>query len=465
MSKLADNPYKTTLQRIARQYGIKPVGASHPHMELATTFLLSAVNRYLEDGARWSCVMPGSLLSGLNHEPLRSEKYRSSDVALPLQFDAIWELPQNTFKNKAIVLSGKKDDPPSPDVLEGRVYTDVGVYEEVHYTLNRQGNRSAWTNKGRNVEVADILGGGALKFSQGCDLFPRTALFHEFVERPNGNWDIAPIERTSNLWYLVNDQKKTSCEGLAAENVDKSYIFDAFISKHLSPFYMATPAKVLMPGKKVDGQWKAISATDKALMNTSTAYVFNQIEEDTNTPSSLATYLHDTINIYGKLDKQNFSTKNWLVLSSASGANPCAAYISLETLDRARLIIDQTLYWHLADSEDEAIYIVGLLNSDALSDAIKDFQPEGGFGKRHIHTLPYKIIPKYDNEDAAHIEVISRTRELTREWATLCRGGEYANLLQPNSSSLSSRRRRQQSAIRSLGTYAGYEAACHAVLG
>lgn len=108
MSKLADNPYKTTLQGIAQRYGIKPVGASHPHMELATIFLLSAVNRYLEDGARWSCVMPGSLLSGLNHEPLRSEKYRSSDVALPLQFDTIWELPQNTFKNKAIVLSGKK---------------------------------------------------------------------------------------------------------------------------------------------------------------------------------------------------------------------------------------------------------------------------------------------------------------------------------------------------------------------
>ena len=199
MSKLADNPYKTTLQEIARRYGIKPAGASHPHMELATIFLLGAVNRYLEEGAQWSCVMPGSLLSGLNHEPLRSEKYRLSDVALPLQFDAIWELPQNTFKNKAIVLSGKKDASQSPDILDGRVYTDVGVYEEAHYTLNRQGNRSAWTNKGRDVEVADILGDNALKFSQGCDLFPRTTLFHEFVERPNGNWDIAPIERASNL--------------------------------------------------------------------------------------------------------------------------------------------------------------------------------------------------------------------------------------------------------------------------
>ena len=50
----------------------------------------------------------GKSLSGLNHEPLRSEKYRLSDAELPLQIDTIWELPQNTFKNKAIVLSGKK---------------------------------------------------------------------------------------------------------------------------------------------------------------------------------------------------------------------------------------------------------------------------------------------------------------------------------------------------------------------
>lgn len=465
MSKLADNPYKTTLQKFARRYGIKPAGASHPHMELATIFLLNAVDRYLKEGARWSCVMPGTILNGLNHEPFRNEKYRSSSAALHLQFDAIWELPQHIFKNKGIVLSGKKDNAPSPDKLEGRIYTDAGNYREVHYTLNHQGNRSAWTYKGRDIEIADILGSDALKFCQGCDLFPRTALFHEFERRSNGNWDIKPIKRTSILRYLVNDQKKASCNELTANNVDKSYIFDAFISKHLSPFYMATPAKVLMPGKKVDGQWEAISASDRALMNPGTSYVFNQIEEDANTPSSLVTYLYDTINIYGKLDKQDFSTKNWLVLSSASGTNPCAAYISLKILNRARLIIDQTLYWYLADSEDEAIYIVGLLNSNALSNAIRDFQPDGGFGKRHIHTLPYKIIPKYDDEDIAHIEVVSKTRDLIKEWAELCHVGEYAKLLQPNSSSLSSRRKRQQSAIRNLEAYAGYENACHAVLG
>lgn len=143
----------------------------------------------------------------------------------------------------------------------------------------------------------------------------------------------------------MNDQKKVSCNGLAAENVDKNYIFDAFISKHLSPFFMTTPAKVLMPGKKLDGQWKAISVTDRALMNASTAYVFKQIEEDANTPGSLMAYLHDSINIYGKLDKQNFSTKNWLVLSSASGANPCAETTRLSMLTKYDLYLQVQIFF------------------------------------------------------------------------------------------------------------------------
>lgn len=101
--------------------------------------------------------------------------------------------------------------------------------------------------------------------------------------------------------------------------------------------------------------------------------------------------MEDKLNIRGKLYKQDFSLGRWLVLSNAGGANPCSAYIDLDEIDATKLIIDQTLYWYLADSEDEAIYITGMLNSDALSDLISDFQPDGGFGKRHIHTIPYKV--------------------------------------------------------------------------
>lgn len=100
-----------------------------------------------------------------------------------------------------------------------------------------------------------------------------------------------------------------------------------------------------------------------------------------------------------------------------------------------------------------------------MAEAIADFQPEGGFGKRHIHTLPYKIIPKFNGEEAAHSDVVVKTRELIHEWAEACRNEEYAYLLQPNSGGLNRRRKRQQSKIKNLGGYVEYEVACQLIFG
>ena len=163
---------------------------------------------------------------------------------------------------------------------------------------------------------------------------------------------------------------------MSATGFSQEFVFDAYLSKHLSPFYLAEPAKVILPGRKEDGRWLVLTPTDRALMNASTAYVFAQLEQAQG--QSLAAYLKDTINIYGKLMKQDFSAGDWLVLSSASGSNPCAACLPLAGRERTRLVVDQTLYWYAAASEDEAVYLAALLNSAALAQAIRAFQPEGG---------------------------------------------------------------------------------------
>ena len=155
---------------------------------------------------------------------------------------------------------------------------------------------------------------------------------------------------------------------------------------------------------------------------------------------------------------------DYLVLSSASGSNPCASYIDLRQFDRSRLVIDQTLYWYLAATEDEAIYITGLLNSPALWEAISDFQPEGGFGKRHIHTLPYKIIPTFDSDNDSHINVVNATRILMEEWKEACRDEHFMNLIDPNSGSLPARRKRQQMKIREMASFNTYSMVCSEVL-
>lgn len=300
-------------------------------------------------------------------------------------------------------------------------------------------------------------------FKQGADVMPRTALFHEFERQANGNWRFEKIVPTSQSYYLINQRKSEEGIELTATDFENEYIYKCLTSKLMSPFYVADPANVIMPGRKENGTWHALQNQDLVLMNVSTRNFFEQIQGILK--KSLQRWWEDTINYRGKLSQQNFSQGNWLILSNAGGKNPCAAYISMENCDRSRLIIDQTLYWYLVNSEEEAKYIVGILNSNSLAEAIIDFQPQGEFGQRHIHTLPYKIMPRFDSENPAHQDIVSKTEALIAECAILYTQREWEALLNPNSGSLSSRRRRQQRAIRTLNSYEEYENACKAVLG
>ena len=458
MSKLANNPYKHSLQEIATKYGIRPTGASHPHMELATIFLLSAVDRYLDDGACWSCIMPGSLLGGFNHNALRLERYRTSDAGLTLRVTEIWDLPATAFKNKAIVLSGEKSAGMSPDELDGRCYSDGGQFSPCVYTLVRQGERTAWTNSGRNVTLAEAIGDGGVNFTQGADLMPRTVVFHKTINRPGGRWDLEPITEDSDLRYLMNDVHQWNCKDLVAAGVSGAYMYDAYLSKHMSPFFVAEPAKAFIPGRSEGGKWRPVDAGERALVSAGTEAAFAQIEAGMG--MNLAAYFTRKVNLRNKLDQQNFSTGNWLVLSNAGGANPCAAFVDLSGKDRTRILVDQTLYWHIAQSKEEALYIVGMLNSSAMSEAIKDFQPDGGFGKRHIHTIPYKMIPPFNEDNPVHVEIMEKTQILMNEWLSLGGGDGIGRYLEPGSGTLSMRRRRQQTAIRELSSFSAYDLAC-----
>ncbi len=77
--------------------------------------------------------------------------------------------------------SNKKTEYP----IVGRAYDEPDSYVECNYTLNKQGNRSAWTNKGENAEFLDVINSDPWEFNQGADIMPRTALFHELTKLPS----------------------------------------------------------------------------------------------------------------------------------------------------------------------------------------------------------------------------------------------------------------------------------------
>jgi hypothetical protein len=131
-----------------------------------------------------------------------------------------------------------------------------------------------------------------------------------------------------------------------------------------------------------------------------TAEWFREIDEELDNDN----LIRDRVDERGKLTKQPDMAGKYLVQSGASGAIPCAS-VYKHPEDDFPFVTDQTLYTFLTESELEAYYLVGMLNSRAVEEQIDKFQSRGDFAKRHIHKLPYRIIPQFCPEDRIHQEI------------------------------------------------------------
>lgn len=60
-------------------------------------------------------------------------------------------------------------------------------------------------------------------------------------------------------------------------------------------------------------------------------------------------------------------------------------------------------YWSAARTEDEARYLVAVINSAAVLAKVTDLQPRGEVTPRHFDNLVWTLpIPEYDPTDATH---------------------------------------------------------------
>jgi len=468
LSKVADNPYKEVLRARAENYGIKPKGSSFLHIELATIFLLHAVERYLAPGAVVGCVLPETVLNAHHHDPLRKAEYLRARRPVPFLVDEIWRVEMGTFKNEAVVLFGGKraGKPSGTKPIPGNLATPIGL-TSLKFQRVSQGKRSAWTDKAMTGagKVATFQSSG---LHQGADLMPRTLVFHECVRTKGAadRWNLAPIDRaTGPSRYLVCAPKKHEGFKITAANVDGRFIFDVLMSNQLTPFHVSDPAKGLLPIQKdATGGWIHVSETDLATYGTATSHAFETIFKATGQSSS--EYFDKLNSNRRKLSSQVVPTEGWLVLRGAGGGFVCSAYVSAKSYATSKLVIDQTLYWAAVPTEDEAIYLTGLFNSEAINTVIKPFQPRGSFGERHVHKLADRVTPPYDAKNAVHVDVVSKTKVLLSQWRIV----EHADpkiqeLWDPNANRLGGRRRKLRKMIKGLTAYSAYELACKKLYG
>lgn len=460
MSQLADNPYKAELSKRSQLYGIKPSGASHLHLELATTFLIHAIDRYLRSGAAVACLLPGTIFKGHHQQKFRDAAYLTSPRAVPFELREVWEVASGTFKvRSAAVIGIKRESSSEVHSVPKGFHVDQAELSEVGFTVLRRDQRTAWALE--DVASTGASGSNGPVPPQGADLMPRTAVCVEIVDRGGPEWKVRTPPPTSPLYFAVKDAKQLRGETFQGY-VAPRFLFRMVQSLNLLPFACVGPfAPIALPARRgSSGAWKLFDASE---IRTSgfrqTAIRFQRIDEAI-VRARAGKPLAQRIDERNKLTIQVFPRDHYLVLSGAGGGISCGACLPIDSHKDA--IIDQTLYWRLVSTAVEAWYRVGFLNSDAITEAIRAFNPEGEFGGRHPHTLPHRFIPTFDPNDDAHREIATLAGVIANRTSDII--AQNPRLGDPNRS-IASRRRKLREALRQMPEFNRLEAVCAAVLG
>lgn len=464
LSKLGSNPYKEILKAKARDFNINPPGPAFPHIELATIFLLHGVKNYLKDGAVIACILPDSIMNGKNHNPFRIEGYNNSTNAVQFQLQEIWQVARGTFKNEAVVILGEKGNKENWIIedgfkkINGKLMTK-NKSEEISFYENKMGDRTSWYEDKlvNRVTVED-----AGDFKQGVDIMPRTFYcfdintFNEKVSKVN---TIGLDSDKAFIISAVHTEKDFRIEECYIEN---DVIYDIYTSNLLTPFVIANPIKSVLPVRKNrQNVYELIPYEEVVIRNDDLQYIVDKISE--RRPGYEGNW--DRLNIRNKLVNQsNLSLDGYYIFVGTSGSFVCGAYIEAAKINVAKTIVDQTLNWVHVDSEEEALYLTGLMNSNAINVAISIFQPRGQQGARHIHSLPYDVTPKFDPANNIHRQVVENTTVLLREYNKLkINDASIVEKTLPHNGPVARRRTYSRNKIKMLEAYSNYEDACAAI--
>ncbi len=467
MSRLAENPYRSMLEERARIYNIQPEGPSFLHLELGTTHLLHAVDRYLALNASIACLVPGTIFNGRHHEAFRQRKFLDGQRSTHLQIEEVWQVMPGTFKYPGAAIIGTKGSGESeyePYSVSGFVARDAGL-EKVEFSERSIGNtRTAWVlEQGGNPAATYEI--GKLP-QQGADLMPRIAVCIDVADGVGEQHEAQEYKvNTPNLssrWsYTVKAAKELKGQRFTG-SVAPQFVFEIAQSENLLPFLFGQyRAPIAIPVlRNESGEWTLLDSIDiRRKGYVLTSRWFANIDRRLQITGK-GKPLKERINERGKLTKQVFGSDGYLLVVGAGGKHICAACISVE--EAAELVVDQTLYWQVIQDQGEVWYRVGMLNSHALTHAITPFNPRGAFGERHIHALPYRLVPPYDQSIEEHVrisELAQKVSELVRQIVD----GDHS--LQDPRRALHVRRSKVRKELSPTAEYKELEFLCSAILG
>jgi len=368
---------------------------------------LHSVLHFLVEGGRAAFVMPRSIFDGDQHH-----KFRVSEFAhvVPFAITEVWDLDEveNLFKVPSCVVQGARLSTVTrgeADPIPACFWSSLSAPESVRsgsIVLWRLGKKTAWLEYDPMTLQARSCGYYSDIFRQGADLMPRTALFVELINDDPAQTIVAA--QTSDIEVANRSNKRFKGRRFRGL-VNRRYLFSTVTSNVLLPFAILEDQlpTVLLPIEFIEGEPNVLSRQELIDRgDVETAKWFADVDREIGDNK-----IRDRIDVRKKLSQQRYTRARFLVHYGASGTHPCAAIQEISKKSKRPFVADQTTYVCSLEDEDEAFYLIGVLNSPVLSDMIRMFQAKGGFGARHLHKLPVNVIPAYESEDPLHQDVVA----------------------------------------------------------
>ena len=404
---------RTELERQSRNvYGIWAGGRYAAVQDIAGLFYARCVDLYLKHGGVIGMVMPHSALQTGQYSKWRSGKWLSSFDSVLVDFGckAAWDLerlqPNTFFPVPASVVFAAR-------VVEVRAVTPLAG--EVERWLGKAGAPEV---RRERVSITDTSFGGGSPYAdcsrKGADVYPRRLYFVEETENPA----IVRAGQTVTVNPRRGSQDKRPWRDLdltaiTQQTVETAHLFDMHLGETLAPYVTLDPLKALLPIKRTD-PLVAVPADAAGVGGVRLASLERRMRERWQTVSGLWEQnkspnnkldLLGQLDYYGKLTAQlewrrDPGSRPIRVVYNSSGA-PTAALV-----DDDDIVADYTLFWISCKSAPEAYYLLAIINSQALYEAVVPLMAKGQFGARHLQKHLWKLpIPEFDSGDPLHVAV------------------------------------------------------------
>ena len=415
---------RTELREMSEQrYQIWAGGNLATHQDIATVFYTRCAELYAEVGATIGMVLPHSALHTGQHLKWRSGSYKQKggrnapSIGLNLRVNEPWDLdnvvPDFFPMPASVVFAEYKGMRQGTALAPATVQVWRGDWQQGYEEISRKREALHHDDGKFKSPYAELS-------SNGATIYDRRLFFIETVPHKA----LLPATNTTNVQPRLSSHDKMNYEGHLNQMegvVNNDYLFDVYLGECVAPFVTLDPLKAALPVHRptmtmpLNHDACENDKHDACKLDVAALHPTMQRRWNNAVEMYLEAHKNQVItDLYSRLNHQNILTSQleYLRGAIAGAAKVRVAYTGIGTptatiITDDHALVDNALYQTVCGSEDEAHFLMAVLNSSELATRAKPFCPTNWAKKiRDFHKHDWKLpIPRYDTTNSLHVRL------------------------------------------------------------